>query len=208
MEAERLSELRRSRGFTLEELSRRSGVPMSTVKKISAGITKNPNIETLRALTEAMGCTLGDLDRPMGSEELARSGVNVYRPKSRMPLLGRVSCGLPSYAAEDIESYIANDFDDGGEYFGLRARGDSMNALGINEGDIIVVRKQSMVDNGEIAVVLVNGDEATVKRFNRQGDTVILSPQSDNPEHNPQIYNLKETPISIVGKVVELRKKI
>ncbi|WP_099206006.1 LexA family protein [Scatolibacter rhodanostii] len=208
MMIEKLNDIRKARGMTISELSEKSGVPLSTIKKISAGITKNPNMATISALIKVMDCTLGDLD-PRSSEEQdwEKAGLVPYHPQNRMPLLGKVSCGMPMYAAEDIEGYIASDFEEDGEYFGLRARGDSMNALGINEGDIIVVHKQPVVENGEVAVVLVNGDEATVKRFNRQGDTVILSPQSDNPEHHPQIYNLKEISISVVGKVIELRKR-
>ncbi len=208
MNKTRMNELRKARGMTIEELARKSGVPVSTVKKINAGITKNPNMETMKALTRAMGCTLADIDSSDSvSREKLPAELTPYLPKNFMPLLGRVACGAPIYAAENIEGYLACDFDDGGQYFGLRAKGDSMNAAGIHDGDIVVVRRQPMVENGEVAVVLVNGDEATVKRFTQQGNTVILAPQSNNPEHHPQIYSLKDTPVSIIGKVVELRRK-
>ena len=82
-----------------------------------------------------------------------------------------------------------------------------MNAAGIAEGDYVIVRKQDIVDNGEIAIVLVNGDDATVKRFSKNGDTVVLTPQSHNPLHQVQIYNAKEIPIRVNGKVVEMRHR-
>ncbi len=208
MGLEKINEIRKNRKMTIRQLSEKSGVPISTAKKIMAGLTKKPNLDTIKALTKALDCGLGDLDSSFSEQEkLDKAGLIPYLPKGRMPLLGKVSCGMPMYAAENIEDYIPCDFEQEEDYFALRAKGDSMNAIGIHEGDILVVHKQPVVENGEIAVVLVNGDEATVKRFNRQGDTVILSPQSDNAEHHPQIYNLKDTPISVVGKVVELRKR-
>lgn len=123
------------------------------------------------------------------------------------PLLGTVRAGLPMYAEENIEGYIPIMQTDGAEYFWLRVRGDSMSAAGIADGDEILVRQQPVVENGQIAVVLVNGDEATVKRFSQIGNIVSLMPQSFSPEHQPQIYNAEETPVSVVGLVIECRKK-
>ena len=142
-----------------------------------------------------------------GSKEPLPSDAIPYRPTGRMPVLGRVNAGQPMYAEENIEEYIANDYMDGYEYFALRVKGDSMNAAGITEGDYVIVRKQDIVDNGEIAIVLVNGDDATVKRFSKNGDTVVLTPQSHNPTHQVQIYNAKEIPIRVIGKVVEMRHR-
>lgn len=123
------------------------------------------------------------------------------------PLLGTVRAGLPMYAEENIEDYIPIRQADGAKYFWLRVRGDSMNAAGIFDGDEILVRQQPEVEDGQIAVVLVNGDEATVKRFHQQGDVVLLTPQSYNPEHQTQLYNIKQTTVRVVGLVVESRRK-
>lgn len=122
------------------------------------------------------------------------------------PLLGTVRAGLPMYAEENIEGYIPIRQSDGATYFWLTIRGDSMNAAGMDEGDQILVREQPEVENGEIAVVLVNGNEATVKAFRREGDLVILTPRSTNPTHQPQIYDLKTTPAQVLGRVIECRK--
>lgn len=122
------------------------------------------------------------------------------------PLLGTVRAGLPMYAEENIEGYIPIRQTDGAKYFWLNIRGDSMNAAGMNEGDQILVREQPEVENGEIAVVLVNGDEATVKTFRQEGNLVILTPRSSNPVHQPQVYDLKRTPVRILGRVIECRK--
>ena len=122
----------------------------------------------------------------------------------KIPILGRISAGLPLYADEHIEGYTITDLNGGAEYFGLRIHGDSMNALRINEGDIIIVRRQEDVEQGEIAVVLVDEEDATVKRFYSSDTTVTLMPQSTNPKHKPQIYDLNRTAIRVLGKVVKV----
>ena len=122
------------------------------------------------------------------------------------PLLGTVRAGLPMYAEENIEGYIPIRQTDGAVYFWLNIRGDSMNAAGMDDGDQILVREQPEVENGEIAVVLVNGDEATVKTFRREGELVILTPRSLNPAHQPQIYDPRKVPVRVLGKVIECRK--
>lgn len=132
-------------------------------------------------------------------------GAIPYAPTHRIPILGRISAGLPLYAEQHIEGYTYTELNHGGEYFALRVHGDSMNALNINDGYLVIVRRQEYVDNGSVAVVLVGDDEATIKRFYQDGDTVTLMPQSTNPEHMPQIYNLKDTPVSVIGKVIEVK---
>lgn len=118
-----------------------------------------------------------------------------------IPILGRISAGLPLYAEEHIEGYTLTDLNGGAEYFALRVHGDSMNALRINDGDIIIVRRQEEVEQGEIAVVMVDDDDATVKRFYSSDTTVTLMPQSTNPEHKPQMYDRRKTSIRVLGLV-------
>ena len=79
-----------------------------------------------------------------------------------------------------------------------------MNAVRIYDGDLVIVRKQDIVENGEIAAVLIE-QEATLKRFSRSGDIVTLMPQSTNPEHKPLVYNLKDTSVKILGLVVQVQ---
>lgn len=134
------------------------------------------------------------------------AGATLYNPSRVAPLLGTVRAGLPMYAEENIEGYIPIRQTDDAKYFWLNVRGDSMNAAGLDEGDQILVREQPEVENGQLAVVLVNGDEATVKYFRREGDLVILTPKSFNPVHQPQIYDLKKVPVRVQGLVVECRK--
>lgn len=133
-------------------------------------------------------------------------GATPYKPQQMAPVLGTVRAGLPMYAEENIEGYLPIRQTDGAQYFWLNVRGDSMNAAGMDDGDQILVREQPEVENGQLAVVLVNGDEATVKYFRREGDLVILTPKSFNPVHQPQIYDLKKISVRVVGLVVESRK--
>lgn len=123
----------------------------------------------------------------------------------RIPILGRISAGLPLYAEQHIEGYTLTDLNGGAEYFALRVSGDSMNAARIQDGDILIVRRQEEVENGEVAVVMVGDEDATVKRFYATGSTVTLMPQSTNPTHQPQIYDTAKTPIRVIGKVVEVK---
>ena len=140
-----------------------------------------------------------DTALPNGAEHLDLGAFH------RIPILGRISAGLPLYAEQHIEGYTLTDLNGGAEYFALRVSGDSMNAARIQDGDILIVRRQDEVENGEVAVVMVGDDDATVKRFYSTGSTVTLMPQSTNPDHQPQIYDTTKTSIRVIGKVVEVK---
>ena len=106
-----------------------------------------------------------------------------------IPLVGTVACGLPMLAEENIEAMIpiaVNLAHPGSKYFLLRARGDSMDKAGINDGDLVLVRQQSNAGNGDMVVALID-DEATIKEFNRTRGSVILKPRSSNKKHQPII---------------------
>ena len=103
------------------------------------------------------------------------------------------------------EGYTYTDLNGGHEYFGLRVRGDSMDAAGIKDGYVVIVRRQDIVDNGQIAVCLIDGEEATLKRFSQLGNTVTLMPQSTNPDHRPFIFDITKTHVDILGLVVEVK---
>lgn len=121
------------------------------------------------------------------------------------PVYGRISAGQPNWAEECIEGRLPIDpvlFDivNPEEHFFLRVNGESMNKV-VRNGAYALIKKQDMVENGEIAVVLVNGFEATLKKFTKQGDLVVLEPMSDDNSFQTQIYD-KNTPIKILGKYV------
>ncbi len=125
-----------------------------------------------------------------------------YEPTFQIPILGHVAAGIPKYAEQNIEGYTYAHLPQSSNYFALRVKGDSMTAARIYDKDVIVIREQESVENGEIAVVLVNEDEATVKKFYRDGTTVTLMPCSFNPVHEPQVYDITKENIRVIGKVV------
>ncbi len=106
-----------------------------------------------------------------------------------VPLVGSVSCGAPMFAEENIEAMIpvsVNLAKQGNKYFLLRADGDSMNKAGIKNGDIVLVRQQSVADDGEKVVALID-DNATIKEFYQKNEVVMLKPNSTEPEYQPII---------------------
>lgn len=106
-----------------------------------------------------------------------------------VPLLGSVACGVPILAEENINAMIPVSIKlakPPHKYFFLRAKGDSMNEKEINDGDMVLVKQQATANNGDIVVALID-DEATVKEFFRQGETIILKPRSSNKTHQPII---------------------
>ena len=131
------------------------------------------------------------------------------KTKFMIPVLGVVCAGLPMDAVENIIDYeeISEEMARQGEFFALQIKGDSMEPR-IKEGDVVIVRKQPTVENGEIAIVLVNGDEATVKRVQRFDGGINLIPS--NSAYNVLTYTnaqIESLPVQILGKVVELRAK-
>lgn len=128
----------------------------------------------------------------------------------KIPVLGDVAAGIPIEAVENIVDYeeIDTAMASTGEYYGLRIKGSSMEPR-IREGDVVIVRQQEDADTGDTAVVLVNGESATVKRIKKEPDGGLwLLP--NNPAYDPQHYSpteVAEKPVRIIGKVVELRGK-
>jgi len=117
-----------------------------------------------------------------------------------IPVLGEIAAGRPILAEENILGTIALDRSlvQGGSFYLLKVKGDSMVGAGILDGDYVLVRVQSHAENGEIVVALVE-DEATVKRFNQRGKTVTLQPE--NPNHEPIVIN-KEDNFRVLGNVM------
>lgn len=131
------------------------------------------------------------------------------KTKFMIPVLGVVRAGLPMDAVENIIDYeeISEEMARQGEFFALKIKGDSMEPK-ISDGDVVIVRKQPTVENGEIAIVLVNGDEATVKKVQRFDGGINLIPT--NPAYKVLTYSnsqIETLPVQILGKVVELRAK-
>lgn len=121
-----------------------------------------------------------------------------------VPLLGRIAAGTPILAAEQVDDVIPLPIDLVGEgpVFLLEVKGDSMIGAGINEGDLVVIRKQDDASDGDIVACLVEGEEATVKRLERRGGKVIL--HSENPAYEPMVFS---EGIELIGKVISVLRR-
>ncbi len=199
----RIKNRRADLGMSYQDLADKTGLSKSTLQRYETGEIDNIPLSKIGALAKGLEV---DPKYILGWE--AAEGVAPYTPKHKIPILGKISAGIPLFAEENIEGYTTTDLNGGAEYFALRVNGDSMTAARMHHGDVLIVRKQPNVENGEIAVVIVNGDCATVKRYRKEGHVVVLTPQSYNPEHQPQIYNLKEVEIRVLGKVVRVHVEV
>lgn len=127
-----------------------------------------------------------------------------------LPILGVIRAGIPQLAQQEVLGYMAADIKPGsGEYFYLKVQGDSMKNVGIKTGDFVLIRVQPTAEDGQIIACIVDSDEATLKRYHRQGDWVILQPE--NPDYAPRLVSVKEFEqgsARIVGVAVRLMRNL
>lgn len=205
----KIRELRKNKHMTLEELAAVLGTSKQTIHRYENGIISNIPHEKIALLAEALGTTPAAL---MGWSGESTFSVPTYESPSpvtikRLPILGDIACGEPIYATESYESFAVADGSVDAS-FCLRAHGDSMIGARIYDGDIVFIRRQETVDNGEIAAVIIN-DEATLKRvyFYPEESKLILSPE--NPRYAPLVYiNDELDNIKILGKAVAFQSTV
>lgn len=197
----RLKELRKERKISQAEFAKQFCVSNGAVGNWEAG-KRQPDSDTLVRIAKFFNVSV---DYLLGSEDVplpAKTGIKI-------PVLGNVAAGIPIEAIEDIIDYeeIDEEMAKKGEYFGLKIKGDSMEPR-IQNGDVVIVRKQETAESGDTAIVLVNGNDATVKKIKITEDGITLIP--NNPAYDIKFYTKKEIealPVRIIGKVVELRGK-
>lgn len=199
----RLKELREQNNLSQKRLSQKMNVAQSTVAMWENGKNK-PEFNTLLRLAEIFGVSV---DYLTGNDEYQ----DTSNPKKgiKIPVLGRVAAGIPIEAIEDVLDFeeITPEMAAKGEHFALQIKGDSMEPK-ISDGDVVIVRQQPDVDSGQIAIVMVNGDDATCKKYVKHENGISLV--SLNPAYSPMFYTFSEIekmPITILGRVVELRAK-
>jgi len=198
---QRIQNARKARHLSLLDLGQRLGVHKSTVSRWERGVVDNISLATISKLADVLqvnSAWLAGKDAPMILPD--------KNDRKFVPVYGRIRGGIPIEAIQEILDYeeITEEMARNGDYIALRVTGDSM-APRIAEGDVVIIRCQPTVENGEIAAVMVNGSDATLKKFYRSGDQVTLV--SLNPNYTPLVYDLSETPVSILGRLVELRAK-
>lgn len=160
-----------------------------------------PRIDKIELLADYFNVTKADL-----VEDKERQVLETL-PVKKIPVVSQISAGLPIYSEENLidYTYIATkNLSVDKELFGLKVSGDSMDKE-FRDGDVVIVEKDAVVENGQIAVVQINGYNATVKRVRYEKDRIILIPESNNPAHYPQVYS-QDDEVKIIGRVVASQK--
>lgn len=204
---ENIDELCSGKRISINKMCTDLGMRNSVISDLKMGRKKGLNAETLNKIASYFGVSV---DYLLGNESVSDGSPAPSRPGSKwIPVLGKVAAGTPIEAVEDILDYEEIDAKTAasGEHFALQIKGQSMEPR-IKDGDVVIVRKQDGCDSGDVAVVLVNGDEATVKRIKKEPAGIMLIPS--NPSYEPKFYSNDEIlslPVRIIGKVIELRAK-
>lgn len=197
-----------------QELAERSGVSKSSISQYVNGSHAPSNISSGK-----IGKVLGinplwlmgfDVDMNESITENKNNVSNIYPIElKRFPLLGEIACGVPKYANEDKESYVMAGTNIQAD-FCLKAKGDSMINARILDGDIVFIKKQDMVDNGEITAVVVNNEsEATLKRFYYYAEKNMVILKAENPTYEDMIFTNEElSNFHILGKAVAFQSDV
>lgn len=189
----RIEMRRKEKDLTLKELAQIVGVASSTILRYENGEIKKIKLPVIESIAKALNVDPAWLI-------LKSNDPDIYIPKkedvSRIPLLGTIAAGTPILAEENIEDHFNLDNKIKTD-FCLKIKGDSMIGAAIFPGDIVFIKKQEYLENGEIGAILLE-DEATLKKFYKENDTIIL--QSENDFYKPMIFT--EGNIRILGKLV------
>lgn len=188
-----IEKYRKLKRISAEELGRRVGLTKKTIRRYETGEIRIINDRVI-AIADALSI----------DPALLYEGTDIVEPVeelTKLPIVGAVSCGNGMLAYQEIEGYeeVPTSWLNGGEYFFLRAKGDSMINARIMDGDLLLIRRQEDVDSGEIAAVLID-DEIVLKRVYKTNGTIIL--QSENPKYQPIVVQKSDMKnVRIIGKL-------
>ena len=210
--ADRLKYAMELRDVKQTDLVEKTGISKGALSSYLSGRyePKQINLHLLSKALHVDEAWLMGLDVPMEKTNFSYPVSNIYPIElKKFPLLGEVSCGIPKFANEDRESYIMAGTEIKAD-FCLIAKGDSMINARINDGDIIFIRKQDTVENGEIAAVVVNDDnEALLKRLYYYSDKGLLILKPENPAYEDMIYSGEElNHIHVLGKAIAFQSDV
>lgn len=207
-----LKERRIELGLTMLEVAKLVGVSEATISRYESGNIKNMRRDRIEKYASALKVSPSsfldinednDTTSPDSDlSELMQKYDNIKPIKlKRFPMLGEIACGKPIFADEDREHYIMADMDIDAD-FCLTAKGDSMINARIYNGDIVFIKEMPIVDNGDIAAVIIE-DEATLKRVYYYPDDNMLQLVAENPKYKPLVYQGPELDtIRILGRAV------
>lgn len=199
--SQKIYALRTSYNLTQTEFAKIAGVSDKAVSAWENG-SRDPKVKPIQRICDHFGIDINsfiDKDNDIYKPDLP-SNVFPIENFKKVPLIGTIACGTPILAEENITDYI----DAPGHIradFALTCKGDSMINAGINDGDIVYIRKQQTVENGQIAAVMVGEDEATLKRFYLVDGVVTLN--AENPAYPPKVFVGEEAAqIHVIGLAV------
>lgn len=191
----RLRQALEFRNMSQSELSRLSGIGKSAISQYLSGEyeAKQENIYLMSKPLNVNPAWLMGFDVPMVGDEINRG----------IPIIGTIAAGTPILAEENIEDYFVIDNRANAD-FGLKVKGDSMINANIYNGDIAFIKKQPDLENGEIGAILLD-NEATLKRFSKTNDSIILQAENPNMTDWPRVYT--DGNIRVLGKLVGVYSK-
>ncbi len=205
----RIKKKRLEKNVTLEELGKKADVNKATIQRYESGKITNIPSDRIERISEALNVSPAYL---MGwedenSDPILENIPGIITPVKlkKIPILGTIACGNPILAEENYDGYFMIDKNLPDADFILRAKGDSMIEAHIFDGDLVFLRKTNVVDNGQIAAVLID-DEATLKRVNKYEDSLVLQPCNKN--YKPIIVQEKDNKqVLILGEMVGVYSK-
>ena len=199
----RIKWARMQKGLTQEELAKQMDVTRSAVGFWE--YDKNlPPAKCFPRLAQVLGVSVSFLQ--MESEYPYVNEIPMPEDVKKIPIIATVKCGTDGLAFEEDGGFINVESKHGDDLRAFRCKGDSMINEGIHDGDIAIVRIQDTVESGELAIVVVNGDEGMLKRVRVQPDAIIL--ESANPSYPARVFTgVDKAIVHIVGKVIETRRK-
>lgn len=204
----RLREIREAKGMSQIEAAKQLNVSRQSYNFYENG-KRDPDTQTLQRMAEFFNVSvdylLGRDDKLFPKFNLQMFG-EVPPENRKIPIIGSVRCGPNGLAFQYLEGYVLVGDEYRGDIVSFRCRGDSMKDLGITDGDIAIVRLQEEIETGELAVVVINGDEGTLKRVRKFDGGIIL--EAANQDYAPRVFTGNElSTVRIVGKVLEVRKR-
>ena len=200
---ERIKRSRIAKSLTQDEVARFMNVTRGAVANWEHNRSLPP-AKNFPRLAQCLGVSASYLQ--MESEYPLANEIPMPEDIQKIPIIATVKCGVNGLAFEEDGGYINVEKKHGEELRAFRCKGDSMIGAGIHDGDVAIVRIQDQVESGELAVVVINSDEGTLKRVHFQNDAIIL--ESANPSYPARVFTgVDRAIVHIVGKVIETRRK-
>jgi len=208
---QRIKQRRKELGMSADELGSKLGKDRSTIYRYEKGDIENLPLDILEPIAKVLATTpqylMGWQEKDKMNNVVVSNPLLSYVEKKKFRMLGDIACGEPILANEEIELYVEASTTIHAD-FCLTAKGDSMIGARIYDGDIVFIRQQEMVQDGEIAAVLIN-DEATLKRVYYDRENGVLSLYAENPQFKTLRYSGEELEnIRILGKAVAFQSVI